>query len=286
MTSRTIGLIGVGLVGTALAERLLKNGWKVIGFDLDASRLEHLQKLNGEAASSPSDVLNRATTIVLSLPTSAIATSVITGLPGSLSGRLIIDTTTGEPSEMVALGEHLAAHGASYLDATIAGSSVQVRTGDVIVMVGGEASALAAGDDFFRSFARHTFHVGPWGAGAKMKLVVNLVLGLHRAVLAEGLAFAERTGIDPHQALKVLKAGPTYSQVMDTKADKMLAADFTPQARLSQHLKDVRLILSAGADAGAYLPLSKLHVELLERLEQDGFGALDNSAIFKAFSAP
>lgn len=285
MNSRTIGLIGVGLVGTALAERLLENGWQVIGYDLDPSRLEHLQSISGDVATNPSEVFSRATTIVLSLPTSAIATNIVSALTGPLSGKLVIDTTTGEPSEMVALGEYYAARGASYLDATIAGSSTQVRTGDVIVMVGGEDAAVAAGDEFFRAFAKHQFHVGPWGAGARMKLIVNLVLGLHRAVLAEGLAFAKRTGIDPHQALEVLKAGPTYSRVMDTKAEKMLSADFTPQARLSQHLKDVRLILSAGTEAGAYLPFSNLHFELLEQLEQAGFGALDNSAIFKAFSA-
>ena len=116
-----------------------------------------------------------------------------------------------------------------------------------------------------------------------MKLVVNLVLGLNRAVLAEGLCFAERSGVDPHQALEVLRAGPAYSRVMETKANKMLDGDFTPQARLAQHWKNVRLILSAGEWSGATLPLSTLHDQLLSGLIQSGFGDLDNSAIIKAF---
>ena len=116
-----------------------------------------------------------------------------------------------------------------------------------------------------------------------MKLVVNLVLGLNRAALAEGLAFARACGFNPADALKILAAGPAYSRAMDTKGRKMLEHDFTPQARLSQHLKDVRLILAAGASTGARLPLSEVHRRLLEQVERAGFGDADNSAILKAY---
>ena len=116
-----------------------------------------------------------------------------------------------------------------------------------------------------------------------MKLVVNLVLGLNRAVIAEGLCFAERFGVDPRKALEVLQASPAYSRVMDTKATKMLDGDFTLQARLAQHSKDIRLILNAGKQFGAKLPLSNLHEMLLNNLIQEGYGDLDNSAIVKAF---
>jgi 3-hydroxyisobutyrate dehydrogenase-like beta-hydroxyacid dehydrogenase len=117
-----------------------------------------------------------------------------------------------------------------------------------------------------------------------MKLVLNLVLGLNRAVLAEGLCYAAAAGVDPAAALEILKAGPAYSRVMDTKGQKMLAGDFTAEARLSQHLKDVRLILESGARAGASLPLSSVHRALLEKAEAAGFGAADNSAVIKAFA--
>ncbi len=116
-----------------------------------------------------------------------------------------------------------------------------------------------------------------------MKLALNLVLGLNRAVLAEGLTFAEALGLDPQVALAVLQAGPAWSRVMETKGAKMLRRDFVPEARLSQHLKDVRLILAAGERAGAPLPLSALHQELLERAEAAGFGAADNSAVIEAW---
>lgn len=285
MSQRTIGLIGAGLVGMALAERLQLAGWDVLGYDLDANRRTELLTLTGRAAANAREVAASADTVILSLPTSPIATEVVDSLDVPLTGKTIIDTTTGEPSEMQALGERLAQRGAKYLDATIAGSSAQVRSGEVILIVGGEADIVARHDTLLRSFSARIFHVGPWGAGARMKLVVNLVLGLNRAVLAEALCFAEHSGVDPRQALEVLRAGPAYSRVMDTKGEKMLTGDFTPQARLAQHLKDVRLILAGGESRHAKLPLSKLHAELLDQLNRSGYGDLDNSAIIKAFNS-
>ena len=116
-----------------------------------------------------------------------------------------------------------------------------------------------------------------------MKLAVNLVLGLNRAVLAEGLSFAERLGLDRTTTLEVLKAGPAASAVLTTKGQKMLDRDFEPQARLAQHLKDVRTILETGSAIGARLPLSGTHQVLLEELVEAGMGDPDNSVVIKAF---
>lgn len=196
-------------------------------------------------------------------------------------GALIIDTTTGAPEAAIAFAERLA--GADYVDATVAGSSQLVRTGASIFICGGTDAAFARCSDLFEHCCARAFHVGPEGSGARMKLVVNLVLGLNRAVLAEGLEFARSSGIDPYQALEILKATPAYSRAMDTKGLRMLNEDFEPEARLSQHLKDVRLILESGARSGASLPLSTVHRALLEAAENAGFGAKDNSAVIKAF---
>jgi 3-hydroxyisobutyrate dehydrogenase-like beta-hydroxyacid dehydrogenase len=172
-----------------------------------------------------------------------------------------------------------------FLDATIAGSSVQVSDGQVIVMVGGSEEAFRSAHKLLASFAREVFHVGPWGSGSRMKLVVNLAIGLNRAALAEALVLAKALELNPQSALAILKASPAYSTVMDTKGPKMLSGDFTPEARLSQHLKDVRLILQAAARTGVDLPLSTTHCQLLERAEASGLGELDNAAIIRALGA-
>lgn len=280
----TIGLVGVGLLGTALAERLLRAGFDVLGFDLDVQRLEHLQSLGGKAAASLDQVPGRTRRIVLSLPHDGVAGEVIEAMrPMLAEGAIIIDTTTGHPGAMQTLAERLAGQGYEYLDATVAGSSQQARDGNAMLLVGGRKAAFAACRDLLSALAGDVRHVGPPGSGARMKLVVNLALGLNRAVLAETLAFARRMGVDPRQALDILRAGPAYSRVMDTKGEKMLEGDFAPQARLAQHLKDVRLILQAGNDCNASLPLSTLHRQLLELLVEQGFADADNSAILRAF---
>jgi 3-hydroxyisobutyrate dehydrogenase-like beta-hydroxyacid dehydrogenase len=281
----TVGLIGLGLVGSALAERFRGAGLNVVGFDVDAQRGEALRARGGTMAHSPAEVADAARRIVLSLPDSRTVQAVIEEMRSALApGTIVLDTTTGDPDPTTALGKSLAHDGIAYVDATIAGSSVQVRAGAVLVIAGGEPAALAACGDLFAVFAAQVFPVGPWGSGARMKLVFNLVLGLNRAVLAEGLALAGGCGIDPAVALEILRAGPAYSRVMDTKGSRMLSGDFTPEARLAQHLKDVHLILKLGVESGARLPLSTLHRDLLEQLVARGYHDADNSAIIRAFS--
>lgn len=278
-----VGIIGLGLVGSALAERLISAGFAVSGYDTQPAQNDSLSKLGGQPSSSAAEVAKACETVLLSLPTSDIAAVVVDEMKAYLPGKTILDTTTGQPQAMTRIGEQLADIGCDYLDATIAGSSSQVRSGEVIVMLGGPEAAVKRSATLLSAFAKEWFHLGPWGSGARMKLVVNLVLGLNRAVLAEGLSFARSIGIEPRRALEVLMSGPAFSRVMETKGEKMLARDFSPQARLAQHHKDVKLILDEAARLDLTVPLSTLHAELLARLVAAGYGDLDNSAILKAF---
>jgi 3-hydroxyisobutyrate dehydrogenase-like beta-hydroxyacid dehydrogenase len=203
---------------------------------------------------------------------------------GSLrSGQILVDTTTGEPEQTARLGAKLAARGVQYLDAPISGSSEQTRRREATAIVGGPREPYDACRDLFDCLVKECFYAGPWGSGAKMKLISNLVLGLNRAALAEGLVFARSIGVDPANALPVLMGTMAYSRIMDTKGRKMLDGDFSVQARLSQHLKDIRLILDAAVAAGQPLPLTEAHRQLLEAAEAAGFGNADNSAIIRAF---
>jgi 3-hydroxyisobutyrate dehydrogenase-like beta-hydroxyacid dehydrogenase len=181
-----------------------------------------------------------------------------------------------------ALGARLAAAGVDYLEVPISGSSEQTRRGEATALVAGPPVAAARCRDLLACLVAQHFDVGAWGNGVRMKLVTNLVLGLNRAALAEGLAFARAIGLAPAAALQVLLNCPAYSRTMDAKGPKMVDGDFTPQAKLSQHLKDVRIILEEGQRAGQPLPLSTLHRELLECAEGAGWGELDNSVIIRA----
>lgn len=284
MSGEQIGLIGVGLLGTAVLERLLGGRFRVVAYDVRAERRDAAAALGGTVADTPHAVLTTCQRIFLSLPTSQIVEGVFQELSDTLRpGLTFLDTTTGDPLHTEALARRLDDAGVSYLDATVSGSSEQARAGDVVLMVGGREAVFEANRDLLTCLARQVFYLGPWGTGARMKLVSNLVLGLNRAVLAEGLAFAEACGVDPAQALEVLRAGAASSRVMDTKGRKMVERDYRVQARLAQHLKDVGLILAEGERTGAHLPLSTLHRDLLTALVRNGHGDEDNSVIREAF---
>ena len=286
MSTSPIGLIGVGLLGTALAERMLAVGMKIDGFDQDARRLERLHELGGAPRSSATSVASSCETIVLCLPDSRVVANVVDEFLGAIGqDTLLIDATTGDPDDTAQLAAVLRNRGVGYVDATIAGSSEQACRGEAVVLIGGEANDVERAEPVLSAWSDQRFHLGPSGSGARMKLVVNLVLGLNRAVLAEGLALAEACGIDAALALQVLKTTPAYSTAMDTKGPKMVARDFSPQARLSQHLKDVRLIRELARRHGASVPLSEIHERLLEQAVAMGLGDADNSAVLGVYSA-
>lgn len=282
-----IGSIGLGLVGSALAERFTLAGFNVIGHDIDQSRFEVLKEISIESANSPCEVAESVQRIVLSLPNSDVVEEVVEGTNGIIYGAdsdtLIIDTTTGDPVRTEKLAKRLRSRGIAYIDATIAGSSQQVRSGEVILMIGGDEKIVESQHDIFDAFASEAFLMGANGKGAETKLIVNLFIGLNRLVLAEGLAMGMKAGIESEQLLKVLKSSAAYSRMMDTKSDKMITGDFTPEARLKQHFKDVGLILDMGERLNARLPLSNLHAKLLREAIETGHGDDDNSSIINVF---
>ena len=157
--SDSIGVIGLGLMGSALAERFLDSGFNVIGFDINPTRQKVLRKLGGQSLGSASEIAMACKRIVFSLPTTDVVESVIRELGATLRpGSILVDTTTGEPERTTKLGAKLARRRIRYLDATVVGSSAQTRVGDVIVLVGGSSRTFAGCRDIFGSFAKRVFH--------------------------------------------------------------------------------------------------------------------------------
>lgn len=279
-----IGAVGLGLLGSALAERLVAGGYTVHGFDQGAAKSANVNLLR-----SSREVFRKCDTVIFSLPESRHVADVIAEVGDVLeAGRhTIIDTTTGDPDEMRQFYEQLKKVGIGYIEANIAGSSEAARQGDSPLFLGGEQAAIGKRQTLFRAMAKTSFVIGAAGSASTFKLVHNLLLGLNRAVLAETLEFGKALGFDAATMLDVLKRTPASSYVMVTKGERMVQSNFqAPQARLSQHLKDVCLILDHARRSGARTPLSELHRRLLEELESAGFGECDNSAIIAAFQNP
>ena len=277
------GMIGLGLLGSAIAQRLLEHGLEVVGFDIDPGRAP---ELGIETADSPAQLAARVERIVLCLPDSAAVEEVCGGSSGLLSAagsrlELVIDCTTGDPDRSEALAGRMGEAGIAFVEAEVSGSSELMLSGEAALLVGAEPGSLEAAAELLNALSPVVFHLGPVGAGAKMKLVSNLAVGLNRLVLAEALYLAERVGVEPGSLLEVLRAGPGHSRAVELKGGKMVKSDYSPEARLAQHLKDVELILDLGNAAGADLPLSRLHRELLARGVEEGLGDLDNSSIIE-----
>jgi 3-hydroxyisobutyrate dehydrogenase-like beta-hydroxyacid dehydrogenase len=266
-----IGLIGVGLLGQALAEAITQQGFTVVGWDRDPDRCR--------GATSAAEVFEKCTRILLCLPTYRDSRQVLDAAP-LRPGHLIADISTGSPADAEALGTELATREVHYADTTVSGGSHQALRREMLVMAGGEVALVYAFRDVFEAFASEIIHVGGAGSGARMKLVTNLVLGLNRAALAEGLAFSKVLGLDGATTLEVMRSSMAYSRIMDTKGEKMIHGDFSTQAKLSQHLKDVRLMFDAST---IELPLSAAHRALLEKAVALGLGDLDNSALIRTY---
>jgi len=277
------GIIGTGLLGQALVSRLLAANHHVVGFDIDPERCKQLAEKGAEVASQVTDLASESV-ILLCLPDSTTVASVLSLITPLMSaGSLIIDTTTGDPDDSRRAARQLAEQEIEYIDATVAGSSTQVEAGEGVFMVGGNPTAIDRCQHLLDALSPHSFLLGPSGAGATMKLIINLALGLNRAVLAEALALAEHANVDPLLALEVLRNSPAYSAQMDSKGEKMIARDYHTQARLSQHLKDVELILQLGETSHCPLPLSLQHHALLQQAIDLGLAGQDNSAIIEAW---
>ena len=281
----TIGLIGIGLVGTALAESLLAAGYGVVGFARSEASREKLVRLGGRAAAAPAAVAAEASRVILSLPDSDVVDQIVSAPGGLLAAgsglRLVLDTTTGEPERTEALAARCAARGVLFADAPISGSSEQIRRRQGVVLVGGERAAYDACLDLIRAVADRHYYLGGPGSGSRAKLASNLILGLNRLALAEGLVFAERLGLDLPAFLEMLKTTPAYSCAMDVKGEKMLRGDFAPQSKVAQHHKDLRIMLECAAKAGQELPLAALHKEILEQAMAAGEGDLDTSVVLQ-----
>ena len=282
-----VGIIGIGLAGIAIAETLIKMGYDLVGYDIREERRVLFTGLGGTACPSVKDVVADCSRIILSLFDTATVKEVIFGEAGLLAVpsklRCIIDTTTGDPEETKLIAEDLAANGIAYIDATLSGSSEQIRNRQAVFMVGGEQKAFSSSKDIFDAVTEKTFFLGVSGSGSKAKLATNLVLGLNRLVLAEGLHFAEILGLDIREFLLLLKTTPAYSVAMDTKGEKMIKGDYTAQAKVSQHCKDLDIILQYAQKEGEELPLAQIHRVILKELMDKGDGELDNSFVFQYF---
>lgn len=276
-----VGVVGIGLVGLALVERLRAARIKVLGYDIDPVRCEALRAASAVVAADATEVFAACDNVVLALPDGGRTAALVReALPAIRQGSLLVDCGTSDPDQTVALAVRLAARGVRLVDAPLSGSSQQIRDGTAVMMIGGDRDTCDALEPVLAAIASRRFLLGPPGSGARAKLATNLLLGLNRAALAEALVFAQALGLDLPLFLDLVRATPAYSRAVDAKGSRMINEEFAPpQSRIRQHRKDLGLMLEAAQRAGKALPLTSTHAALLDAAIADGAGDLDNAAI-------
>ena len=266
-SERIVGLIGLGLVGRAIAVRLQAAGFEVLGYDVSADAMRAF-----EGKATPAAM--QAKRIVLAV----FDTADVERAVSESSASLYIDCTTGDPARVEVLARSLAARGVGFVEAPLSGSSEAIRRGEATMFVGGDSAAC---EDLLAAISARRIAIGPVGMAARAKLAVNLVLGLNRAALAEGMAFAEAVGIGRRRFLELYRASPAASAAALAKGEKMATGDFDPESRIRQHLKDVQHIRRYARTA---LPLTVAHEKLLADAVAAGDGDLDNAAIILQYT--
>jgi 3-hydroxyisobutyrate dehydrogenase-like beta-hydroxyacid dehydrogenase len=283
----SVGIIGLGLIGMALAERFIAAGHRVIGFDVDATKKEPLVSAGGSAAASVLEVGRACDTIVIAVYDTPQVIDVVEGAGGLIEatgeGRITaICVSTCEPDGIATLARRAAGAGIDVIECPLSGNSAQVRSGEATGLVAGNDAAIERAAVIMDVLCPQRFVIGQPGDAARAKLAINLVLQLNRAALAEGIVFAAQLGLDAGAFLKVLAASPAHSDVMEAKGDKMIQRDYSPQSRIAQTLRDAELILSEARRHGQRLPLMEVNAAILAASIDLGGPDRDSSAVIEA----
>lgn len=276
----TVGVVGLGNMGSPMAEHLLEAGFTVRGYDVRADAAGALAARGGVAAARPADAAAGALAVITSLPSVAALQEVVSGEDGLVSGAadglVVIETSTLPVAVKEEARQALAARGTILLDCPLSGTASQMRKRDIAVYASGDPSAIERARPVLAAFSRVQYEVGEFGNGMHMKLIANHLVTVHHTAAAEALLFARRVGLDPALALQALSDGAGNSRMLEVRGPMMLAGDFSrANMRLEYYQKDIDLISDLARTARCPLPLfsasAQLHLAALAqgRLDED-----------------
>ena len=281
-----VGVVGLGLLGHAVAARLRAAGHDVVGHDVLPARVEALVALGGRAAGSVAGVAKAADPVYVILPSLAAVEEVVLG-PGGIAAagppdRTVVQMSTISPALTERLARECAARGLGFLDCPVSGTSGMVERGDGIIFVGGERGLYERWRPLLQSVLPRAVFIGPAGHAMALKLVANLLVALNSAAAAEALSLAGRAGLDVRLALDVLTSSAATSRMLEVRGPMIAAGRFPPQMKLDLFMKDLHLIQEAAGAVGAPLPLTDLAETLYGAAQTAGHGGEDLAVVVTA----
>ena len=283
-----IGFIGLGAMGAGMAGRLLDAGFAVHGFDVRAEALARLTAAGGRAARSPRAAAEDAGLLVIMVATSAQADDVLFGPDGAVAalprGATVMLSSTVAPEYARRLGQRLAERGHELLDAPVSGGVVGAESGSLVIMASGSARAFAVAERALAAMSKHVYRLGDApGAGSTVKMINQVLAGIHIAAAAEAIALGVRAGADPRVLFEVISKSAGSSWMFQNRVPHMLAGDYTPLSALDIFVKDLGIVLEAGRALRFPLPLAAAAHQLFLMGAAAGFGREDDAAVVKVF---
>ena len=282
----TVGIVGLGLLGGAVASRLRAGGHDVVGYDIAADKVTALVALGGRAAPSAQAVAESAAAVCVVLPSLTSVEDVVLGPRGlaasGAAGATIIQMSTISPALTERLAREVTAKGLAFLDCPVSGTSAMVARGEGIVFVGGERRVFDRWRPVLETVLPRAVFIGRAGQATVLKLVANLLVALHSAAAAEALLMARGAGLDLELVLDVLTGSAATSRMLEVRGPLIARAEFPPQMKLDLFMKDLHLIQETARNVGTALPLTDVAERLYAAAMSAGHGGEDLSVVVKA----
>ena len=284
----TAGLIGLGAMGNGMAQSLRRAGYLVHVYDVRPDAAQAFAKEGGVAAGSPSELAAACDVVVSVVVNAAQTESVLFGPSGCAAamkpGSVFVMCSTVEPSWSVALEKRLNDMGLLYIDAPISGGAAKAASGQMTMMTAGADAAYALAEPLLNAMAAKVYKLGKQaGAGSKVKIINQLLAGVHIAAAAEAMALGLREGVDPDALYEVITHSAGNSWMFENRMAHVLAADYTPLSAVDIFVKDLGLVLDMARSSKFPLPLSATAHQMFMQASTAGFGREDDSAVIKIF---
>ncbi len=291
MSKPTIGVIGLGLMGGAMAKRLIETGHGVVGYDIVAEKVAAAVAFGARACASPAEVAGAADIVLMSLTTTAAVEEVVLGeggiaAAGRLDGKVLVDHSTTEIEATRRLAAALtAATGMAYIDAPVSGGPGAAAAGTLAIMAGGKDEAMARVRPTLAQLGKLT-HLGGVGAGQATKLVNQTLVLANYCLMAEALRLAEAYGVDAAKVPAALAPGHAGSNLLPVLFERMIARDFAPRGYVRQVLKDLEMLHEAAGARQLAMPMTAQALTLYRLLVAQGKGELDGAAVLTLYPEP
>lgn len=286
---RRVGVIGLGAMGLGTARALLDAGLEVFGCDVDPVARRALSESGGTICETPAELGKQATVVLILVVNAAQVESVLLGPDGAVkylaSGSLVLQCSTVPPSFARRLGAKLMDRGIRFLDAPVSGGTAKAREGQLSVMASGASEAFEQAEPVLRAVAAKVYRLGDEpGAGSTVKMVNQLLAGVHIAAAAEAVALGIRAGVDPATLYDVIIHSAGNSWMFENRVSHILAGDYSPHSAVDIFVKDLGIVATTGRELTFPLPLASTALQLFTMASAGGYGREDDSAVIKVFA--